>query len=628
MLPAALIALAGVAVYAGALHGPFVFDDLASLGLNPTIRSLWAWPGPLAPPHMGVTVEGRPILNLSFALNYALGGSDVRGYHAANILIHVLAGLALFGLLRRTLQAVGSARDSDRSSGDSATWQAFAIALLWTLHPLQTEAVTYTVQRGESLMGLFYLLTLYCFTRYASSPAGVSPAGGRRGSTWAVLSFLACLLGMGTKEVMASAPVIVFFYDRAFVSGSFREAWRRRRAYYAALSATWLPLAWEAQEAGSRGGTSGLGSGVGFAGYLLTQFGAIAHYLRLCVWPRPLIFDYGVISAGKAADWAGPMFLVAVLAAGTVWALIRRPRAGFLGLWFFALLAPTSLVPGNRQTWAEHRMYLPLAAVLTALVLTVGEILTRSALSTTGRRRLEGILLLGAALALGALTFGRNRDYRSALALYGDTARKRPENPYAHGELGLALGQDGRTGEAIAQFREALLLKPDYADAHYNLGLALMRTGRTEEGIEEYERAVRIRPDHPHALYNLGLAQAARGRNVEAIACLSQAVRLEPDFADARAGLGKALLAAGRLAEGADQLDRSLELRGDSAAARNALGSVLAQAGLMDRALPEFQAAARLDPASAEIQHNLGNVLAALGRTAEAPAPANLPAKP
>jgi len=571
-----LVVLAGVAVYAGALHGPFLFDDVTSLVQNPTIQRLWAWPGPLAPPHLGITVEGRPILNLSFALNYAFGAEEVSGYHATNLLIHLLAGLTLFGIIRRT------------PGIRAGSIVAFAAALLWTIHPLQTEAVTYTVQRAESLMGLFYLLTLYGFVR-----------------RWYALSVLACLLGMGTKEVMVSAPVLVFFYDRAFVAGSIREAWRQRRGYYAALGATWLLLAWEVCASGNRGGTSGLGSGVGLGGYLLTQTGAVAHYLRLSVWPHPLVFDYGVIPAGRPADWIAPLLLVAALAAGTLWAAVRHPAAGFLGLWFFALLAPTSLVPGNRQTWAEHRMYLPLAAVLVALVLVADRILARPAFPPRRRPHMAAALLLAASLAAGAMTVQRNRVYRTAEALYAATVRERPDNPYAHADYGLALGQAGRTDAAIAELGAALRLKPDFADAHYNLGLVLMRAGRTSEGIEEYESAVRAWPDFPQALYNLGIARAAQGRNAEAIADFSRAVRAEPDFAAAHVGLGKALVAEGRLVEGAAELDRSLELGGDSAAARRALGSMLAEAGLRDRALREYEIAARLDPASAEIQTEL-----------------------
>ena len=159
-----LIALAGLAAYANSFSGSFVFDDADSIAENPTIRRLWPPGAALSPPGGGITVSGRPFLNLTLACNYALGGTNVSGYHAANLAIHVLAGLVLFGIARRTLR--------------SNPVLAFAIALIWTVHPLQTESVTYIVQRAESLMGLFYLLTLYCFIRGAG--AGARPAADRR----------------------------------------------------------------------------------------------------------------------------------------------------------------------------------------------------------------------------------------------------------------------------------------------------------------------------------------------------------------------------------------------------------------------------------------------------------------
>jgi hypothetical protein len=169
--------------------------------------------------------------------------------------------------------------------GRDALPLALAVALLWTLHPLQTEAVTYVIQRVESLMGLCYLLTLYCLIRSVDSP---------RPALWQGCMVTACLLGMATKEVMATAPLLGLLYDRTFLAGSFREAWQRRRWWYVGLAATWLPLAClVAGTGGNRGGTSGFNVGVAPWAYWLTQFQAVAHYLKLSVWPHPLVFEYG-----------------------------------------------------------------------------------------------------------------------------------------------------------------------------------------------------------------------------------------------------------------------------------------------------------------------------------------------
>ncbi len=168
-----LVAVAGLLAYHNSFTNPFVFDDEPSIQENPTIHHLWPiWPA-LSPPHSGgATVEGRPVINLSVAINYALGGLDVRGYHVLNLTIHILAGLTLLGIVRRTLLK----RRLRERFGAVANELALATALLWTVHPLQTESVTYVIQRAESIMGLFYLLTLYCFIRGVESPP--RPGGG------------------------------------------------------------------------------------------------------------------------------------------------------------------------------------------------------------------------------------------------------------------------------------------------------------------------------------------------------------------------------------------------------------------------------------------------------------------
>jgi hypothetical protein len=290
LLAAALIVAALVAAYANSFRGPFVFDDVEAIVENETIRSLAAPGAVLSPPFAdGQTVGGRPLVNLTLALNYAAGGLNPTGYHVVNLAIHLSAALVLFALIRRTLLIPPPSEVRPPPSG--ALPFAAAVALLWGLHPLQTESVTYVIQRAESLMGLLYLLTLYCFVRGVERPSFAGPSEGKKTGIWMGLSVGACFLGMATKEVMVSAPVLVLLYDRAFVSGTIAAAWRRRRLYYASLAATWVLLGALVLSTKDRGGSMGLGLSVSLGDYLLTQGPAILHYLRLVVWPQPLVFD-------------------------------------------------------------------------------------------------------------------------------------------------------------------------------------------------------------------------------------------------------------------------------------------------------------------------------------------------
>ena len=429
------IALATAAVYADSLSGPLIYDDHLWITWNQSIHNLASIGTVLSAP-TDPAVHGRPVLSLTFALNYAVSGTSAWSYHLANLAIHVLAALVLFGIVRRTLAMLPGAFPGERDR----FFPALGAALLWAVHPLQTEAVTYVAQRAESLMGLFYLLTLYCFIR------GVEMPGSRR---WRLLAVLSCLLGMATKEVMVTAPLIVLAYDRTFVAGSFRGALGARGALYAGLAGTWLALALLMGGFGGRG----LGYGLGFTwwSYALLESWVILHYLLLSLWPFPLVFDYGTNLVGTVADTIPWACLLLCLVGATFLAFRRRPALGFAGAWFLLILAPaSSVVPVAFQPMAEHRMYLSLAAV--TVLASIG------AWRWLGTRCVP-VVLAGAAV-LGTLAAFRNRDYRSEVAIWGDTVLRRPMNERARLTLGSALALDGRNEAAAAQFREALRIDP------------------------------------------------------------------------------------------------------------------------------------------------------------------------
>ncbi len=588
-----LLVLAGLVVYANSLSGAFVFDDLPTIVQNPSLRPPWSAGALLSPP-ASATAGGRPLVNVSLALNFAMGGMDVRGYHAVNLVIHMLAALALFGVVRRTLV---------RPLGGDAGLAALAIAVLWTVHPLQTESVTYVVQRAESLMGLFYLMTVYCFIRgaeyqemdyaMAGAPAGGDPSAGASGAAsgrwrrWYALSVAACLLGMASKEVMVSAPVIVLLYDRTFVAGSFREAWRRRRWVHAGLGATWLVLGYlVASLGGNRGGSTGAGHGVTFLGYALTQFPAVAGYLKLSVWPHPLVFDYGAEWVAHGVDVVPAAAVLALLAGGTLYGLKRRPVLGFAGAWFFAILAPSSLIPGPRQTMAEHRMYLALAVVVSLGVL--------AAYAWGGRRTL--FAWFAVALGLGWLTVVRNGDYRNEASIWGDTVAKRPGNAWARINFGTNLLEAGRLGDATAQFEAAVRIGPGLAEAHNNLGNALAQSKRLPEALQEYRTALRLDPDSAAAHNNLGTLLARGGRLQEAMTEFQAALHLKPEYAKAHNNLGNALAQSKRLPEAVEQYEQALRTEPDMVEAHFSLGGVLLQLGRVDAAREQFEQTLRLRP--------------------------------
>ena len=581
-----LVVAAGLLAYHNSFTGPFIFDDVPSIQENATIRHLWPiWPVLSQPPPAGV--GGRPIVNVSLAINYALGATSVQGYHALNLAIHILAALTLFGVVRRTLLQPALRK----RFGPVADGLALATAVMWTAHPLQTEAVTYVSQRAESLMGLFYLLTLYCFIRGTESP---------RAGFWFTLSIVVCLLGMATKEVMVTAPLMVLLYDRTFIAGSFRAAWTQRRRLYVGLGGTWLLLGYLMAGVHQRG--VGYGFGVTWQAYALTECWVVVNYLWLALWPHPLVFDYGRdIIVGQVADAAPYALILLLLLSAVAIGLKRWPAIGFLGAWFLVILAPTSsVVPVAYQPMAENRMYLPLAAVVVLAVMGIHALV--------GRRTV--VVVVALVIGLGALTWRRNQDYRSTLTIWSDTVAKRPDNGRAHYNLGFALWQAGKATEAIGQYEQALRVKPDFAEAHYNLGFALWQAGKAQEAMKHWEQALRIKPDYAEAHYNLGNALVQAGKATEAIGQYEQALRVKPDYAEAHSNLGFALWQAGKMQEAMEHWEQALRIKPDYAEAHYNLANALVQAGKVTEAIGQYEQALRINPDDAEARNALARLQA------------------
>jgi len=634
------LVLAALAAYSNSFHGPFIFDDLLAIEENPTITQ--GWREALEPPSIGQTVTGRPLVNLTFYANYALAkkysgdGLKVEGYHEVNLAIHLLSGLTLFGLVRRTLLGpLLRAR-----FGDVALPLGFMAALLWTLHPLQTESVTYVVQRAEALMALFYLLTMYAFARAMASP---------RAGIWYALSLTACALGMTCKEVMVSAPLMVLLYDRTFVAGTFAEAWRRRWPWYALLMLTWIPLICLVYQVGTRGESAGFVAAEGLSktqfalGYIRTQLKAVVGYLGLCVWPNPLVLDRG----RNLSSWSWSLVLCALvvmaLISGMVYALVRRPKLGFIAFWFFAILAPSSsIVPIITETSAERRVYLALAAVTVLAVMGL--------YAWLGRRALPVALAL--AVALGGLTFARNRDYRSGIIMWSDCTAKYTGNARAHENLGIELASELRLRESIQEYQTALKLRPYYPDCENNLGNAFLELGRPQEAIAAYKMAIAQDPKMPQAYYDMGNALRDLGQLREATEAYAQAVKTNPHFPGAHNNLANMLCDSGQYDAAIAEYQAALRDQPNFAYAENGLGNAYVNSGHPDLAVqhyrnaiadmpnyaqahwglgncdnqlnhledavPEYQAAIRIDPNYADAHYNLALTYRRLGRLADA----------
>ena len=464
-------------------------------------------------PRRELPTAGRPLVNLSFAINYAFGGLDVRGYHLVNLALHLLCGLLVFGIVRRTLE-LPSLKDRfvfrlkpEATRAVTPLNLGFAAALLWTLHPLNTEAVNYLTQRTELMMAFFYLLTLYASIRAVMS----------RPRTWHSIAVVSCFAGMACKESMVTAPVVVMLYDAVFVFESPRKAIRERWPFYAALCLSWIVLAalvWT----GPRVRSAGFSTGVSPWTYLLNQTVMIWRYLQLAFWPRALVVNYGwpvPLTLGEVLPYA--LFVTALLASTAI-ALVRRPKWGFLGAWFFLTLAPTSsIVPIATEVGAERRMYLPLIAVVVLAVVSASFL--KRVVSPAGA---VALAVVAALFSIGIVA--RSREYASPLLLARTIVERYPTS-VGHHVLGVELliaGDQRRRHERAAAGDTRRAQSPLHA-----------RSGARETGQDERgDRPVPVvstqaaRSDRSH------LGAAAAGPGARATAAVERSHRAGAAGAD------------------------------------------------------------------------------------------------
>ena len=600
-----LLVIAGLLAYSNSFQGNFTLDDNGTIIANPYVQHLWPLASAMKAPVL-TTTSGRPIACLINALNYAASGYDYAGWRAGNLLVHLLCALLLFGTVRRTLAHSAAAVLLKAR----ATAVAFASALIFVVHPLQTEAVNYIAQRTEAVMAFFYLLTFYCAIRGWQS--------GRR--AWFFGAVAACALGMGSKEVMVSAPIMLLLYDRIFNADSFRQVLRRSWLFYAALIATWLVLGHLLLIGGTSNGAQwGRLKHTGYE-YLLTQGDVIVYYLRLTVWPSPLCFDYGwpfVHSLGEA--WVG-LLAVVILLAATVYALVRHPAVGFLGIACFAILAPSSSILPLPDAAVEYRMYLPLALLAVLYVCAAVWLIDAAAArwcaenTRPQRVRIASCAALAALAAVFAsMTYVRNLDYRSPVELWTDVVRKRPLNPRGHINCGVELVNEvtremAATGQppapkaleklAVAANEMAMGLKidPDARDAHINLGSALAMLGRNREALNQLQLAVQESPGNPRAHFNLANLLSTLGQKAAALQEYARAVELDPDFTDAHYNFGVDLYDGAKYPEAQRQFGEVLRLDSRSSVGHYMLGLTLLKSGQRGDAEAELKAALALNP--------------------------------
>jgi tetratricopeptide (TPR) repeat protein len=638
----ALVAIVAVCCYANALHAPFVFDDELWIVNNPTIKLL------RDPVALWRANPGRFVPYFTFALNYAAGGLRVFGYHVVNVLIHVLTCWTLFWVLLllqnspeiSALPARHAGGEPCRGCFPRQLAVALFAALLFAVHPVQIEAVTYIVQRMAALAALFYLLGLGLYVQAALLRDHGGRGRGRCALAVALLagSLLSFALALSSKENAVTLPAAIVLVE-VFCFGAWRR--QRPRAYVLMVVSTMALIAFVVLlgrvgfSPAAFGKVFSAGSHLARGEYLLTQVNVIRTYIRLLFWPlgQNLDYDYPI-----ARDLFDPELLCSAALIGLTIALgvalWRRERLVSYGIAFFflALSVESSIIPIDDVIF-EHRLYLP--SVGFAIVVAGGLASGARRLAARGwskRNVTSGAIFIAAAMIVAGavLTRARNAVWADARSLWRDAAEKSPRKLRPHYNLAVALARAGDWEEAEREYRRALSIDPNYVRSYVNLGNLYQRTGRLQEALATCERGAAVDPQFADAWSTLGYVYQQMGRLDDAAAVYEKARRLAPSSPDVHRGLGKLYYRQQRLEQAEAEYRLALRLDPDSADAHNELGSVHYAAGRFGEAEEEYRRALALNPALLDAQNNLGNVYVVTGRlqNAEAAYRAVLVARP
>lgn len=513
-----VVAVAGT--YSSSFSGKFMLDDTGRITNNTSLAR---------PSEVAANVTNRYLVDLTFALDYAAGGLNPAYFHFTNLLLHMACVLLLFMLVRVLLFQSGW----QKTRGE---WVAFLSALLWGLHPLTTSAVTYICQRYEVMMAFFFLLAMLAL-------AEALKRGGWRGCVFLWVSFLSCLSGMFCKQVMITAPLVLFLLDVSFFWKGWRDLIYRRWVYYLGLAACWLVLGVliKIDAANHLAMFSAYSADMGKLMYLLNQTPVLLYYLRLAFWPYPLTIDYAWMPVADISLLLLPALIVSSLFIVVIYGLIKWPRSFFAGACVFIILSPTSSFVTIPDLAYEHRMYLPLAGLITSLLLAV----YRFVRSVRAGYIVSIIFVLLAASA-GVATFLRNRDFADPVKLWSDVVCRIPHNFRA------------RTFLAEEQLREG-----DLASAERTVRLLL---ARVELVTKDSRRNYNIPSSNPQIYRALGLDLLGRillsdGRPEEALSCFAELAEDYPDRIVFRHNMALAMLASGKYADAERELDAVLGMR-------------------------------------------------------------------
>ncbi len=652
-----LIVLLSVAAYYNSFQVPFVFDDGAHIVNNRAIQLDNLAPHRVERFKKGLT-KGRALATFTFGVNYYLGQLDPFGYHLFNLIIHILTafGIYLFILITLTIPLPRDSLDPEGGGYEKIAYQvALGASLIFAVHPVNTQAVTYIVQRMTSMCALFYILSMLAYIkgRQTNGPPRL---------IWFAAGLLSAVLALSSKQNALTLPVFIVLYEIYFFQKLdwdwIRKKWVLLAGLSLGIAAFILLMAliytnftlFHHMVDGYRTRPFNMWE------RLLTQFRVVTYYFSLLLYPNPsrLNLDYEfTISRSILSPPTTLVCIVFILA--LIWLgfrlMKRRPVISFCILWFFGnLVIESSIYPLDLVY--EHRLYLPSLGFLCIVVIFAVIGIERLA-KTKGSQTVLKIVSLG--LVLSVFTFWthkRNIVWHSVISILEDVVSKSPHNsrqhvnlgvayssarqldkaieqykegirldpnyPETYNNLGNAYNRKGMLDEAIAQYKKAIQMRFKYKEAHNNMGSAFYKKGMFDEAIKEHKIALSIQGDCEKSLNNLGVAYSGKKMYPEAIAAFKKAIDSKPGFAKPYINLGLTYTLKRNSKEAMKMFEKARLLEPNNPGLFYNLGNAYSDLGKHEKAVEAFRRATRLNPKYDVAYNNMGLAYRQIGKEKEA----------
>ncbi len=636
-----LVLALGVLAYSNTFQVPFFLDEYFITD-NPFVKDI-RYPLELIK-NINIdiynNIHHRYVAFLTFALNYSLHGLDVFGYHLVNVSLHLVNALLVYALVALTLR---TPLLESSSLNEKRFRLALLTAMLFVVHPVLTEAVTWIWQRVAVLVATFYLASVIVYIR-----ARLETGNKWKRNVFFGISICFSVLAMKTKQNAFTLPFMIAIYEFTFFHDSIAS--RLKRLLPFALTLLIIPYTYFIEMGFSPSqATRGIGTAaqidISRLDYVLTQFSVLLTYIRVLLVPvnLPVYHAYSISHTFFDARVLLSFSLLAMILGVSVYVLLRRDKQceltliAFGVIWFFtAHLVESGLIPLN-VVIAKHRNYLPSVGFFIAVV---------SALSLLSDRikntKVVPALSFLIVIILAVSCYARNAVWRTAVTLGEDVVKNAPDNSQAHLILGRAFKREGRLAEAQLEFEESFrldaeknssssgsvsggmpstqhrIIKPQDVDVHFNLAVGHYQNKRFDDAMSELESVLTAAPHHAGAHYFKGLIHHENGRYEEAVKAYREAIRLHPDNVEARTNLGGVYAQTGRFKEAAEEIKSALRIRPDNAESHKFLGLIYQDIGQLNESVQELRTAIKLKPDYAEAHNNLGEVYAQMGRINDA----------